>query len=181
MLHGGPRPTPNHWHLVLWPARDGELSAYMQWLTTTHMRRWHAQRGTRGRAPVYQGRLKSFPIQEDGHFLTVCRYVERKPLRANLVEHAEDWPWCSLARRRRRRAASGWLIGTDEWPVPPPRNWRAVVNRAESEAEAVRRSVNRGAPYGEPSWQRRTARRLQLESSLRPPWRSKPTHRDEKK
>ena len=174
---------PNHWHLVLWPARDGQLSAYMQWLTTTHMRRWHAHRGTRGTGPVYQGRFKSFPIQEDGHFLTVCRYVERNGLRANLVEHAEDWPWCSLARRRQKGAASGWLIGTDDWPVRPPRNWRAVVNRPESEAEleAVRRSVNRGAPYGESSWQKRTARRLQIESSLRPPWRPKRTRHREKK
>ena len=56
-------------------------------------------------------------------------------------------------------------------------NRRAVVNRPESEAEleAVRRSVNRGAPYGEPSWQKRAARRRQRESSLRPPWRPKPT------
>jgi len=33
---------PNHWHLVLWPRHDGHLSRYMQRLTTTHMRRWHA-------------------------------------------------------------------------------------------------------------------------------------------
>ena len=87
---------PNHWHLVLWPTRDGQTSRYMQWLTTTHMRRWHAHRGTRGTGPVYQGRFKSFPIQEDRHFLIVCRYVERNALRANLVEHAEDWPWWGM-------------------------------------------------------------------------------------
>lgn len=174
---------PNHWHLVLWPTRDGQLSAYMQWLTTTHMRRWHAQRGTRGTGPVYQGRFKSFPIQQDAHFLTVCRYVERHALRAKLVRHAENWPWCSLARRRQKAAASAWLMGRDEWPVTPPRNWRAVVNRAESEAEleAIRRSVSRGAPYGEPSWQRRTATRLHLESSLRPPGRPKRTRHARKK
>ena len=174
---------PNHWHLVLWPAHDGQLSTYMQWLTTTHMRRWHAHRGTRGTGPVYQGRFKSFPIQEDAHLLTVCRYVERNPLRANLVEHAEDWPWCSLARRRQKGAASAWLTATDEWPVRPPRNWRPVVNRPEygAELEVLRRSVNRGAPYGELSWQKHTARRLKLESSLRPPWRPKQTRHAEKK
>lgn len=31
---------PNHWHLVLWPERDGDLAAFMQQLTTTHVRRW---------------------------------------------------------------------------------------------------------------------------------------------
>ena len=90
---------------------------------------------------------------------------------------------CHVLNRRQGGAASGWLLGTEEWPVRPPRNWRAVVNRPESEAEleAVRRSVNRGAPYGEFSWQRRTARRLQLEPSLRPPWRPKRTGHGEKK
>jgi len=166
---------PNHWHLVLWPTRDGQLSRYMQWLTTTHMRRWHAHRGSRGTGPVYQGRFKSFPIQEDRHFVVVCRYVERNALRANLVGRAEDWAWSSLARRRRRGVESPWLVALRDWPVEPPRNWRAFVNRAETEGEleALRRSVARGAPYGDAHWQRRTAARLKLESSLRPPWRSK--------
>ena len=112
-----------------------------------------------------------------GVFATVCRYAGRNALRANLVEHAEDWPWCSLARLRQEGVTSASLIGTDEWPVRPPLNWRAAVNRPDSaaELEAVRRSVNRGVPYGEPSRQKRTATRLQLESSLRPPWRPKRT------
>ncbi|MCK4627231.1 MAG: transposase [Phycisphaerae bacterium] len=174
---------PNHWHLVLWPTRDGQTSRYMQWLTTTHMRRWHAHHGTRGTGSVYQGRFKSFPIQEDRHFLIVCRYVERNALRANLVERAEDWPWSSLARRRREDVESPWLVAVKDWPASPPRNWPAFVNRPGTEAEldAVRRSVARGAPYGEASWQRRTAVRLKLESSLRPPWRPKRDEHGKKK
>jgi putative transposase len=31
---------PNHWHLLFWPERDGELAAFMQRLTITHVRRW---------------------------------------------------------------------------------------------------------------------------------------------
>ena len=34
--------------------------------------------------------LKSFPVQEDNHLVTVCRYVERNPLRARLVRLTED-------------------------------------------------------------------------------------------
>jgi len=60
----------NHWHLVLWPREDGELSAFMRWLTTTHVRRWHQHRHTFGQGHVYQGRFKSFPVEEDGHLLT---------------------------------------------------------------------------------------------------------------
>ncbi len=75
---------PNHWHLVVWPKKDGELSQFAGWLTLTHTQRWHAHRGSTGSGHVYQGRFKSFPIQEDEHFYMVARYVERNALRANL-------------------------------------------------------------------------------------------------
>ena len=41
--------------------------------------------GEGGMGHVYQGRYKSFPVQDDFHYLTVCRYVERNALRAKLV------------------------------------------------------------------------------------------------
>ena len=69
---------PNHFHLLLWPRADGDLSAFMRWTTLTHTQRWHARRRTAGSGHLYQGRFKSFPVQSDEHFLTVCRYVERE-------------------------------------------------------------------------------------------------------
>ncbi|MGH7854581.1 MAG: transposase, partial [Candidatus Binatia bacterium] len=48
---------PNHWHLLLWPRDDGELSEVMRWITVTHTQRWHAHRQTSGSGPVYQGRF----------------------------------------------------------------------------------------------------------------------------
>ncbi len=76
---------PDHFHLVLWPREDGDLSQFMRWLTLTHTQRWHAHHRTAGTGHLYQGRFKSFPVQADEHFLTVCRYVERNPVRADLV------------------------------------------------------------------------------------------------
>jgi REP element-mobilizing transposase RayT len=76
---------PNHWHLVLWPREDGELSRFTGWLTLTHTQRWHAHRHSSGSGHLYQGRFKSFPVQDDNHFWTLCRYVERNALRAKLV------------------------------------------------------------------------------------------------
>ena len=162
---------PNHWHLVLWPRHDGELSRYMQWVTTTHMRRWHGHHGTRGTGALYQGRYKSFPVQEDGHFLAVCRYVERNALRAGLVKRAEQWAWSSLWRRQ--SGGCDWLSTLSAWPVQTPRNWLGQVNRPETaaELEALRRSSVRGAPFGQDAWVRQTANRLKLESSLQQPWR----------
>src|SRR5688572_18072309 len=77
---------PNHWHLVLWPRRDGDLSRFMARLTHRHAIGWREARGSLGVGHVYQGRFKSIPVQSDSHLLTLCRYVERNPLRAGLVE-----------------------------------------------------------------------------------------------
>ncbi len=164
---------PNHFHLVLWPRQDGQLSRFMQWLTMTHTQRWHAHRHSAGRGHLYQSRFKSFPIQADEHFLSVCRYVERNPLRANLVEKAQEWPWSSLALRQAKREKG--KLELDEWPVDRPRNWPALVNRpqSEQELEALRRARDRGQPFGELRWTVRTARRLGVESSLRPVGRPK--------
>jgi putative transposase len=160
---------PNHWHLVLWPREDGELSEFMRLLTVTHTQRWHAHRRSAGTGPLYQGRFKSFPIQQDEHFLTVCRYVERNALRADLVKSAQRWPWCSPAKRLGKEPPA-WLFSSRQWPVDQPDDWLAWVNRAESaaELEKLRVSVKRGRPYGDDRWQQRTAKRLDLESTLRP-------------
>src|SRR5438105_4281159 len=82
---------PNHWHLLLWPTKDGELSDFVHWLTLTHTQRWHAHYHDVGTGHLYQGRFKSFPVQDDDHFLVVARYVERNALRAGLVFQAQDW------------------------------------------------------------------------------------------
>jgi putative transposase len=164
---------PNHWHLVIWPRKDGELSRYLHWLTMTHTQRWHAHHHTVGTGPLYQGRFKSFAVQEDDHLWTVWRYVERNALRAGLVERAEQWPWSSLAMRE-RGATPPWLSAG---PLPLPRGWLEHVNGAETEAEleALRRCAKRGSPWGDEQWQRRAVEKLGLESTLRPRGRPRKT------
>ena len=170
---------PNHFHLVLWPRADGDLAKWMQWLTTSHVRRYHGGYGSSGH--VWQGRFKSFPIQRRrptasarsagvlegaAPLLLVLRYVERNALRAKLVRRAENWPWSSLW---------WWLRPADQRPirVEPggrPEDWTELVNRPLSDAElvALRRSVNRGTPLGQDNWVRRMAGKLALEHTLRP-------------
>ena len=139
---------PSHWHLVLWPQEDGELSGFTGWLTLTHTQRWHAHRHSSGSGHLYQGRFKSFPLQDDEHFLTVCRYVERNALRANLVRRAEDWRWGSLYRWHCGTAREDSLLSA--WPLCRLANWVEEVNAPQTEAElsALRRAVNRGCPFG---------------------------------
>src|SRR5213596_2419872 len=146
---------PNHWHFALWPRKDGEMTAFLRWLTMTHSQRLHAHRHTAGSGHVYQGRFKSFPCQRDDHLLTMLRYIERNALRAKLVRRAQDWRWCSLWRRTHGDAGS--LLSA--WPIAIPADWVRRVNGPQSEEEeeaALRRAVRRGAPFGSEAWAERT-------------------------
>jgi putative transposase len=158
----------NHWHLVVWPREDGELSRFTGWLTLTHTQRWHAHRHSTGSGHVYQGRFKSFPVQDDEHFLTVCRYVERNALRAELVEQAEDWRWGSLYRWKYGTASEKSLLSP--WPLARRSGWIDYVNAVQSDAEldALRLAMRRGSPFGDADWCDQTVARLGLESTLRP-------------
>ena len=98
---------PNHVHLVVRPEANDDIARWMQWLFTTHVRHYHEKYGTSGR--VWQGRYKSFLIQDDHYLLTVMRYVERNAQRAKLVARAEALAMGKLALaldRRSRRLRS---------------------------------------------------------------------------
>ena len=158
---------PNHWHLVLRPEKDGELSSLMHWLTMTHAKRWRTFRGIAGFGHLYQGQYRCFPVQDDRYFLAVCRYVERNALRANLVPRAEDWRWSSLWRRVRGDTEQRRLL--DPWPVDAPADYVRWVYEPQSQEEldAIRQSVKRGTPYGDAQWVRETAGRFGLGATLR--------------
>jgi putative transposase len=159
---------PNHWHLVVWPRRDGDLSTFVGWLALTHTQRWHAHRHSVGSGHVYQGRFKSFLVESDEHLWTVCRYVERNALRAGLCQRAEQWRWSSVWRRESGNAECQAVLC--DWPIATPKDWLRRLNRAESprELEALRRSANRGQPYGSDEWVEGMTKRFGLQSLFRP-------------
>ena len=137
-----------------------QMTRWMHWLLTTHVRRY--LRHYRHSGHVWQGRFKAFPIQQDEHLLTVVRYVERNPLRAGLLERAQDWRWSSL-----RPDAEGPSL--DPGPTPRGANWLEFVNTPMTEAElaAIRLSLRRDRPYGTDAWTNETAGCLGLEYSIR--------------
>ena len=103
----------------------------------------------------------------------MARYVERNAARAKLVRRAEQWRWGSLFRWLRGSAEDKALLAA--WPLPRKASWVDHVNDPLPAAElaAIRRSVNRGRPFGSPSWSDRIVRRLGLESTIRPQGRPK--------
>jgi putative transposase len=70
---------PNHFHFVIKASRHQSLR-FMQWLLTSHVRRYHKHYGSSGH--VWQGRFKSFAVQRDQQLLMVLRYVLQNPVRS---------------------------------------------------------------------------------------------------
>lgn len=141
----------NHWHLVLWPDGRVSISAYMQWVTTTHVRRYHLHYGLTGTGHLYQGRFRNDICEDARGVLSVIRYVEGNPRAAGLVERAEDWRWSSLWLRvhgdKHGLLAKG--------PVEPPENWTQYVNEStpspRCSPESMRR-VRRSFEYTPDIW-----------------------------
>ena len=164
---------PNHWHFCLSPQKDGEMTRFVKWITLTHTKRSHAFRDSAGSGHVYQGRYKSFLIQEGAAFLQVCRYIERNALRAGLVQKAEDWQWSSLWRRMFGENDQKRLLS--QWPVAYSEDYLDWVN-APQQSEIVnqlRTSVNRCSPYGKSEWASKMIGQFNLASTLRKPGRPK--------
>ncbi len=155
---------PNHFHMVLMPHQAQNLSKWMQWLMTSHVRRYHRHYGTSGH--VWQGRYKSFLIQKDSHLLAVLRYVEGNPLRSGLVKSAKDWLWSSYSESIGKRPR----LLVDEIPIDLPKGWDKYVDEpiTEGELEKLRQSVNRQSPYGNSLWQTRVSKEFGLEATIRP-------------
>jgi putative transposase len=165
---------PNHFHLLLNAEEGVALSRFMQWLMTSHVRRYHGHYQTSGH--VWQGRFKSFIIQKDAHLLTVARYIEGNPLRAGLVSSAGEWRWSS----HRESCGDEERSMTCPLPVMIPDDWTAFVDTplTSQELDRLQESVDRQAPFGSGKWQTRICSTLGLESTMRP--RGRPKKRMEK-
>jgi putative transposase len=130
-----------------------------------HVRRYHWHYRNHGH--VWQGRFKSFPIQQDDHLLTVLRYVLRNPVRAQLVESVTQWPWSSLQHPTL----------ADPSPVPLPNNWLHWIDQPffDHELTTLRTCLNRQAPFGSSDWLAQFTGVAGLDSTLRPRGRPRKT------
>ena len=106
-------------------------------------------------------------MESDEHLDTVCGYVERNRVRAGLVERAEAWVWGSAWARLHPEDPRALSLGA--WPVARPTDWLEHVNQPLTGAElaALRRSTERGQPFGSRRWREETANRLGLAATLR--------------
>lgn len=157
---------PNHWHMVLWPRDGKDLSAFVGWVSNTHVRRWREHRHKVGEGHLYQGRFKSFPAQAGKGLYAVLRYVEGNARRAKLTRSADAWPYGSLYAGGHRPEDR---VELSPWPIPLPRNWVASVNEPIEAAELnrLRLHIQRERPYGDHEWTAEAVKRMGLEWTMR--------------
>jgi len=179
----------NHFHLLLRPT-GATISRIMQSLLVSHTQSYHRHYQSGGH--VWQGRFKSPVIQNDEHLLTVLRYIEANPLRAKLVTRADDYTWSSY-RVHGLGEADELIDSLTNYEELSPRavlrqrKWAKKVHMPINGAHlaAIRRSTATGLPYGDETWVRRLAKRLDLDLAIRPRGRPRkvtqsPTDRDAK-
>lgn len=164
---------PNHWHLVLYPRNDKDLGSFMHALSNSHTRKVRTQTKTIGYGHLYQGRYKSFLVQNSTHLLTLIKYVERNALRAKLVSSAEKWRWGSAWRRLHGTVDQKKLLAS--LPIELPHNYLKWLNTNDKEDDLVslRVSVNKGVPFGAEGWVGKMVKKFKLDSTLRSAGRPK--------
>ncbi len=158
---------PNHWHLVVCPRQNGDMSKFMSQLTNTHTRRWHTKKNMIGQGHLYQGRYKSFMCETGKYFLTLVRYVERNAKKAKLKKQAEQWRWSSVWRREYGTLEQKKILSP--WPIAIPKNYVAWLNEPQSEEEedSLERSVEKNTPYGSDNWAEKVVDRFDLRQTIR--------------
>jgi len=140
---------PNHVHIILCPEDADGL-----WRTFGDLHRRYtgyvnARRRTTGH--LWQGRFGSVAMDE-GHFVTALRYVALNPVRARLVQQAQDWQWSST---RALIAGKDDHVVTVAPALERVGNFAAFLGQPFDEAlsySALRKAESVGRPVGSPAW-----------------------------
>ena len=86
---------PNHLHLLLTPG--AMLERALQLIKGGSSREIHIQRG--GNMPLWQSGFHDWTVRDAGDFRAKQEYIRLNPVRAGLVERAEDWPFGSACAK----------------------------------------------------------------------------------
>lgn len=145
----------NHVHLLLAPGESpatlGQLMKSLAARMTRYRNKLEGRSGT-----LWESRYKSSVVQTETYLLACSRYIELNPVRAHIVERAQDYPWSSLQLRLSGKVGTNWLDdypGFNELgPTPATRCDRYIelMEQATSpqELQLIRNALQRGQLTG---------------------------------
>jgi len=96
----------NHFHLLV-HTKEANLSRAIQWLGVSYSV-WFNRRHQRS-GHLFQGRFKSFLIENDRYFTAMCLYIHGNPLRAGVVKRLLDYWWSSYHAYAGKKPEVSWL------------------------------------------------------------------------
>ncbi len=134
----------NHVHFVAVPRSAVALSRTFRDAHTVYAQRFNREWGQSGH--VFQGRFFSCPM-DDPYMWATVRYTERNPVRARIVERAEDYPWSSAAAHCGLRMDS--LLSEGFPPEGIISDWSAWLREEDEQMlKTIRRQTHVGLPCG---------------------------------
>jgi len=97
---------PNHYHVLL-RTRRANLSQAMHWLGVAYVAWFNAKHRRAGH--LFQGRFKSFIVEEEGYLQRLILYMHRNPLRAGMAHRLANYRWSSYPRLAYDRKGPEWF------------------------------------------------------------------------
>jgi len=144
-------------HLLVMP-KESNLSKAMQWLGLTYSGYFNQRHQRSG--PLFQGRFKSFIVEEGDYLKRLICYVHRNPVRAGIVERLADYHWSSYPCLGYRRRCLPWLQTDKASRATGSRSDQPVKPTARRKA-AFSRICDMGFCLGENEWRQNSERLLQ--------------------
>ncbi len=144
----------NHFHLLVTPQEHDGLPRMMQAVGRSYVRHFNDTYGRSG--TLWEGRYKSALVQSERYLLACMVYLDLNPVRANMVLHAQDYPWSSHAHCVGLRSdrlitphAMFWELGNT--PFARESGYRALVQAGVSAEQraALGQAVTSGWALGD--------------------------------
>jgi putative transposase len=135
----------NHVHLIAVPKTKVSLARGVGEVHRRYTSMINLRENWRGY--LWQGRFISYPLDER-YLYAAIRYVEQNPVRAGLVEKAEDYPWSSARAHVLGECDS---LLSNNYMLSEIRDWAAYLREENIEAEQklLRLHARTGRPLGD--------------------------------
>jgi putative transposase len=136
----------NHVHLLAVPREDTSLAKGIGLTNMVYTQYLNGRLGNSGR--VWQNRFFSCAVEKDSYLWSVARYIERNPVKAGILENAEEYRWSSA--RAHLLGHDDQLLSGEKWLSETEKNDYSGFFREDSEEveKTIRQRTSSGRPLG---------------------------------